>query len=233
MDKKKTGYKTNSILVAVNELELISQIETEVKRLFEGEGTGHDWFHINRVRKNALKIGKAEGADLFVIELAALLHDIADHKFHNNDLKVGPERARQLIEQMGGSVDLALQIGEIVAQVSFKGASVETPVASLEAAVVQDADRLDAIGAIGVARAFAYGGSKKHEIYNPEKTPNLHSTFLSYAKDEGTTVNHFYEKLLLLKGRMQTETAKKMAEGRHDFMVKFLDMFYAEWKGMV
>ena len=209
--------------------EIISNVELEVKRLFEGEGTGHDWFHIDRVRRNALAIGAKESADLYTVELAALLHDIADHKFHNNDLSVGPNRAREVVISSGGNLELAEKVAEIVSQVSFKGAGVETPVNSLEAAVVQDADRLDAIGAIGVARAFAYGGSKHREIYNPDKKPHLHDSFHSYARDEGTTINHFYEKLLLLKERMQTKTGVEMARESHDFMVRFLDRFFAEW----
>lgn len=209
--------------------EIISKVESEVKGLFEGEGTGHDWFHIDRVRRNATVIGAKESADLYIVELAALLHDIADHKFHNHDLSVGPNRAREVLLKSGGSLELAEKVAEIVSQVSYKGAGVDTPVSSVEAAVVQDADRLDAIGAIGIARAFAYGGSKHREIYNPDKKPCMHDSFDSYAKDEGTTINHFYEKLLLLQDRMQTKTGREMARNSHDFMVDFLDRFFAEW----
>ena len=142
---------------------IISRIEAEVKSQFEGEGTGHDWYHIDRVRRNALKIGVVEKADLFLVELGALLHDIADHKFHGNDLNVGPAHSKELILKYGGNEALAQRVSAIVSEISYKGAGVETAVTSLEAAVVQDADRLDAIGAIGIARAFAYGGSKKRE----------------------------------------------------------------------
>lgn len=208
---------------------IISRIEVDVKSRFDGEGTGHDWYHIDRVRCNALKIGGSENADLFLVELGALLHDIADHKFHGNDLNVGPAQSKELILKHGGNQDLAEQVSAIVSEISYKGAGVETAVTSLEAAVVQDADRLDAIGAIGIARAFAYGGSKNREIYNPTKSAHLHDSFLAYAEDDGASINHFYEKLLLLKDRMQTATGKKMAEKRHSFMEKFLETFYEEW----
>lgn len=219
----------NAIFAWMNNAEIISKIEAEVKALFEGESTGHDWYHIDRVRRNALQIGKAEGADMQLVELGALLHDIADHKFHDNDLSQGPTRSKELILKCGGSMSLANQVAKIVSEISYKGAGVETAVTSVEAAAVQDADRLDAIGAIGVARAFAYGGSKNREIYNPAKSPQLHHTFLAYAEDDGATINHFYEKLLLLKDRMQTATGRSMAEKRHAFMEKFLENFYAEW----
>jgi uncharacterized protein len=223
----------------------IRKIENRVKTLFAQEGTGHDWHHINRVRNTALKIAKAEnsakastpedakaeGADLFVVELAALLHDIADHKFHNHDLTVGPERTREIILEETRDTDLAERIAHIVSEISFKGAGEETPVSSLEAAVVQDADRLDALGAIGIARAFAYGGHKNRPIYDPEIKSTLHDNFEDYAKKGTHTINHFYEKLLLLKDRIHTDTGKKMAAERHRFMEEFLRQFYAEWKG--
>ncbi len=215
----------------VQEIRLLPAIESKVKSLFQSEGSGHDWHHIARVRNTALHIGKAEGGKLYLIELAALLHDIADHKFHDNDLTVGPRKARELIIENGGSEDLAETVSHIVAEVSFKGAEVETPVSSLEAAVVQDADRLDAIGAIGIARAFAYGGHKNRLLYDPDQDPTKHTAFEDYAKDQGHTINHFYEKLLLLKERMQTNTAKEMAMSRHRFMEVYLEQFYAEWNG--
>jgi uncharacterized protein len=213
--------------------DLIVTVEQRVRNLFEGEGTGHDWFHIDRVRKNALYLGKAEKANLQVVELAALLHDIADHKFNNHDLSVGPRMAKTILLQSGADNDMAERVAVIVSEVSYKGSGVGTPVSSVESAVVQDADRLDAIGAIGIARAFAYGGSKYREIYNPDKRPRGHDDFMSYATDEGTTINHFYEKLLLLKDRMQTQTGQSLAQERHDFMVSFLERFYREWEGAV
>lgn len=208
---------------------LIEEIECQVKSEFEGEGTGHGWFHIDRVRKNAIFIAKSEGAEIGIVELGALLHDIADHKFHDNNLDAGPQRARDMILNTGGDKELAKRVSILVSEVSYKGAHEETSTSSLEAAAVQDADRLDALGAIGIARAFAYGGSRQRELYNPNKKPILHDSFLAYAKSEGTTVNHFYEKLLLLKDRMLTKTGKKMAEKRHRYMEEFLKTFYAEW----
>ncbi len=217
----------------VLKMTLIQKIEAKVKEQFEGEGTGHDWHHIDRVRKNSLTLGEREGADLEVVNLGALLHDIADHKFHNNDLSVGPNTSRKLILEFGGTAELAERIAVLVAEISFKGAGVETPVSTIEAAVVQDADRMDAIGAIGIARAFAYGGSKHRAMYNPELRPNLHNDFQAYATDKGGTINHFYEKLLLLKDRMQTEAGREMAAERHVFMEQYLETFYAEWDGKI
>lgn len=222
-----------AIFAGMDKAEIIAKITREVKSLFEGEGTGHDWYHIDRVRRNALIIGRIENADLFLVELGALLHDIADHKFHSNDLSIGPKRSQELILKVRGDVVLAQRVAEIVSEISFKGAGIETKVSSIEAAVVQDADRLDALGAVGIARAFAYGGSKNREIYNPTQNPNLHDSFLAYAEDKGTTINHFYEKLLLLKDRMQTKTGKEMAEKRHAFMENFLETFYQEWNSGV
>jgi uncharacterized protein len=210
---------------------IVESIAALVEEKFRSDGTGHDWHHIARVWRTAISIGKAEGADMLLVELGALLHDIADHKFHNHDLKEGPKQARALITGHGGSEELAEKVAQIVSEVSFKGAGVETPVTSIEAAVVQDADRLDAIGAIGIARAFAYGGSKHRPLYDPDKPPNPHHNFRDYATDQGHTINHFYEKLLLLKARMQTETGKRMAAERHQFMEKYLSQFMAEWDG--
>lgn len=208
-------------------------IVKEVKSVLEGEGSGHDWWHIHRVRNNALQIALKEGADLEVVELAALLHDIADHKFHDGDLSIGPNRAEQLLIKHGYQSDLALKVKQIVAEVSFKGAEVDTPVSSIEGACVQDGDRLDAIGAIGIGRAFAYGGNKNRLMYDPNHPPQKHGDFEAYRTDDGPTINHFYEKLLLLKDRMQTETGKNMAIQRHQFMESFLAQFYKEWDVMV
>lgn len=208
---------------------ITARIEADLKSRFEGEGTGHDWFHIDRVRKNALQIAETEGADPLIVELGALLHDIADHKFHNHDLKAGPDKARAMLMEAGADAALAERVARIVAEVSYKGAGVETPVSSPESAAVQDADRLDALGAIGIARAFAYGGSKNRPMYAPGKNPEMHTDFWSYATAEGSTVNHFYEKLLLLKDRMQTAAGKEMARSRHAFMEDFLRQFFEEW----
>lgn len=197
--------------------------------LRETEG-GHDWWHIYRVWKNAQHIAKNEkDLDILVVELGSLLHDIADSKFHNGDEEIGPKAARDFLESLQIEEHVIFHVESIVRHVSFKGSLEGQTWTSPELSVVQDADRLDAIGAIGVARAFAYGGSKHREIYNPDKKPHLHDSFHSYARDEGTTINHFYEKLLLLKERMQTKTGVEMARESHDFMVRFLDRFFAEW----
>ena len=184
-----------------------------VKKEFLGEGTGHDYFHLKRVVENALKIGKAENANLFLVELSAWLHDVGDYKLHD-----GVDRSEELVKEFlltqNLSGELIDKVNEIISQVSFSKAN---PVTSLEAKVVQDADRLDALGAIGVARAFAYGGSKGRELWNPNQ-PN------------STTIQHFYDKLLKLKDLMNTETAKVMAEKRHRFLEEFLDQFYEEWE---
>jgi len=204
-------------------------IANEVKAVLEGEGSGHDWWHIHRVRNNAMAIADHEQANLEVVELAALLHDIADHKFHDGDLTIGPNRAEQLLLKHGYSKEVAQQVKQIIAEVSYKGAEEETPVSSIEAACVQDGDRLDAIGAIGIGRAFAFGGNKNRLMFDPNHPPKMHADFEAYRTDKGSTINHFYEKLLLLKGRMQTETGKKMAEERHTVMEDFLKQFYKEW----
>ena len=200
-----------------------------MRKSFFGEGTGHDWHHIDRVRKVALRLAEAEGANKEVVELAALLHDIADHKFHDHDLTVGPAKAKEVILEHGGSEELADRISQIISETSFKGAEVATPVSSIESAVVQDADRLDALGAIGIARAFAYGGSKNRPLYDPNEKTTMHRDFEAYANSKGSTVNHFYEKLLLLKDRMHTESGRKMAVERHRFMEDFLKRFFEEW----
>lgn len=211
--------------------EWVTTLEADLKKAFAGEASGHDWHHIDRVRRLALHLAVLEGADLLVVELAALLHDIADHKFHDHDLSMGPQKAFERVESLCGDQDLARRVATVVAEVSYKGAGVDTPVSTREAAVVQDADRLDAMGAIGIARAFAYGGSKNRLLYDPDQAPVLHDDFEKYARSKGTTVNHFYEKLLLLKDRMNTESARKMAEGRHRFMEEYLERFFAEWEG--
>jgi uncharacterized protein len=202
-----------------------------VKAKLSGEGSGHDWWHTCRVWKTSQRIGQAEGADLFVVELAALLHDIADWKAHGGNSAVGPEMARQWLMSLGVEETLIEQVCRIIADISFKGIGVEQPELSLEGKVVQDADRLDAIGAIGIARAFAYGGAKGRLIHDPEMKPEEHRTAEAYIKSTGTTVNHFYEKLLLLKDRMNTTTGRTIAEKRHPFMKDYLRQFLREWEG--
>ena len=199
-------------------------------QLAHAEG-GHDWFHIERVYKNALLIAEEEECDLTVVKLAALLHDIADSKFHGGDEMVGPKTARTFLESQNVSEDIILHVIAIIENISFKGGNFEKKFNSKELEIVQDADRLDAIGAIGIARTFNYGGFKNRPLYNPNIQPNLNMSKEEYKNSESPTLNHFYEKLLLLKDKMNTETGKKIAQKRHDFMVTFLSQFYAEWDG--
>ena len=201
-----------------------------VKQQLENAEGGHDWFHIERVYKNALLIAEGEDCDLTVVKLGALLHDIADSKFHGGDETVGPKTARAFLESQNVSEDIILHVIAIIENISFKGGNFEKKFNSKELEIVQDADRLDAIGAIGIARTFNYGGFKNRPLYNPNIQPNLNMSKEEYKNSESTTLNHFYEKLLLLKDLMNTETAKKIASERHDFMLKFLDEFYKECK---
>jgi uncharacterized protein len=202
-----------------------------VRGLLSGEGSGHDWFHIERVRNVALAIAREEGADLFVVELAALLHDVADWKFAGGDHEAGPRAAREWLKSLGVPQPTIDHVTTVIAGLSFKGAGVETPMSTIEGRCVQDADRLDAIGAIGIARAFAYGGHKGRAMYDPDVPPQPHASFEAYKKNTGPTINHFYEKLLLLKARMNTETGKRLAEQRHAVLEEFLEEFFAEWVG--
>lgn len=215
----------------MNKENIIQQTEDFVKNKLMGEGSGHDWWHVFRVWKTAIAIAKQEKSDLFIVELGALLHDVADWKFHGGDDLAGGRVAQQWLESLGVEKATIDHVCAIVNSVSFKGAGVPTPTKTIEAAIVQDADRLDAIGAIGIARAFAYGGHKGRELYNPAIKPEEHASFEQYKKNTGTTINHFYEKLLLLKNLMNTATAKNMAEKRHSFMEKYLDAFFEEWNG--
>ena len=213
--------------------EIIVRVAAEVKAQFSSEGSGHDWFHIERVWKNAKRIGVTEPADMFVVELAALLHDIADWKFHSGDEAIGPARARELLMVHNVSAEVIEHVVLIIATMSYKGAGVPTPMATIEGKIVQDADRLDAIGAIGIARTFAYGGHKGRLLYDPDRKPEMHTSKEAYFKTDAPTINHFYEKLLLLKDRMNTAEAKRMAEGRHRFMEQYLEQFYGEWEGNI
>ncbi|MCC9137354.1 HD domain-containing protein [Pontibacter silvestris] len=212
--------------------QIIETTADHVKEWFTGEGSGHDWWHIYRVWNNAKHIAKHEQADMFIVELAALLHDIADHKFHNGDDTVGPRVAREWLQGLHVSDEITDRICVIIKEISFKGAGTSSVMSSLEGAIVQDADRLDAIGAIGIARTFAYGGHKNREMYDPAIKPVLHDSFEAYKANTAPTINHFYEKLLLLKDRMHTETARRIAARRHQYMEEFLSQFYAEWEGL-
>jgi len=209
----------------MNISEIIQKTGQFVESEFRTEGSGHDWFHIDRVRKMALRIAETEDCDLFVIEMAALLHDLDDWKLTTTTESSKSENWLDFIEL---DSEVASHILEIIEEVSYKGAGTDTPVKSIEAAIVQDADRLDAIGAIGIARTFAYGGHKSRLIYDPSIIPVMHNDFQEYKNSSAPTINHFYEKLLLLKDRMNTKTAKIIAEQRHQFMNDFLVQFYEE-----
>lgn len=202
-----------------------------VKMKLSDDSSGHDWWHIYRVWQLAKTLYKTEQGDLFVIELAALLHDIADWKFHETE-EAGLDEVRKWLNSQNVESTVSKKVIEIIANVSFKGAGVKDKMISIEGKIVQDADRLDAIGAIGVARTFAFGGKFGNQMHNPNEKHQMHNSFSEYKKLKGTTVNHFYEKLFLLKDRMNTKSAKKIASERHQFMELFLNQFYDEWDGI-
>ena len=215
----------------MNTTNLIDKTILFVKEtLAQAEG-GHDWFHIERVYKNALLIAASENCDLEIVQLGALLHDIADSKFHDGDETIGPKTARTFLESENVVATTIDHVIAIIENISFKGGKVARKFSSIELDIVQDADRLDAIGAIGIARTFNYGGFKNRALYNPEIAPNLSMTKEEYKKNEAPTINHFYEKLLLLKDKMNTQTGKQIAQERHRYMEDFLEQFYAEWEG--
>lgn len=211
--------------------EIIEKTIAFVKNELQNAEGGHDWFHIERVYKNALLVSESEKVDRTIVSLGALLHDIADSKFHNGDETVGPKKASQFLKSENISEETIDHIVKIIENVSFKGGNKNQEFHSKELDVVQDADRLDALGAIGIARTFNYGGFKNRKLYDPEIKPNLNMTPSEYKASDAPTINHFYEKLLLLKNRMNTETGRKIAEERHAFMETFLKQFYAEWEG--
>ena len=211
--------------------EIISNTIAFVKEELQNAEGGHDWFHIERVYKNAMLISETEKVDKTVVVLGALLHDIADSKFHGGDESVGPKKARQFLNSQNISEETIEHIIKIIENVSFKGGNKHQKFHSKELGVVQDADRLDALGAIGIARTFNYGGFKNRKLYDPEIKPNLNMTASEYKASDAPTINHFYEKLLLLKQLMNTKTGRKIAEERHQFMETFLQQFYAEWEG--
>jgi uncharacterized protein len=202
-----------------------------VKQKLENAEGGHDWFHIERVYKNSLLISKEEDCDITVVQLGALLHDIADSKFHDGDETVGPRTARAFLESENVDEATIQHVINIIENISFKGGNFEKKFNSIELEIVQDADRLDALGAIGIARCFNYGGFKNRALYNPGIAPNLNMSKEEYKNSDSPTLNHFYEKLLLLKDKMNTPTGKKIAEARHQYMENFLSQFYAEWEG--
>jgi uncharacterized protein len=208
--------------------DIIEQTVSFVQKTLENAEGGHDWWHIHRVWTNARYIAQNEDCDLLVVELAALLHDIADSKFHNGDEEIGPATAANFLNSINVSADIVEHVQQIIRHMSFKASFDKAGFHSNELAIVQDADRLDAIGAIGIARAFSYGGFKDREIYNPNIKPNLNMTKEEYKNTTAPTINHFYEKLLLLKDKMNTGTGKRMALQRHNFMEDFLKQFYSE-----
>ncbi len=212
--------------------DMLTATAAHVRETLSGDSSGHDWWHIDRVRKNSLRIARDEGADLVITELAALLHDIADWKFHGGDDTAGPRAAREWLVRCEADPALIEDVCEIVATLSFKGAGVSTEMTTLEGRCVQDGDRLDALGAVGIARAFAFGGHFGRAMYDPEVPPELHQSFAAYKQKGGPTINHFYEKLLLLRDRMQTATGRRLAQERHQFMETFLVRFFAEWNGV-
>ena len=214
--------------------EIVEETIAFVKEtLKEAEG-GHDWFHIQRVYLNAEHIAQGEDVDFLVVSLGALLHDIADAKFHNGDESIGPKIGQQFLESLEVDPGTIAHVVGIINNISFKNSLSKDGLSrfnSRELEIIQDADRLDAIGAIGIARAFNYGGFKNRELYNPEIAPNLSLSKEEYKTSKAPTINHFYEKLLLLKDKMNTPIGRKMAEERHEFMLNFLKQFYREWDG--
>ncbi len=209
--------------------QLISNTIRFVKTQLAQAESGHDWFHIERVYKNALLIAQEENCNLTIVKLAALLHDIADSKFHDGDEAIGPRTAQFFLESQQVDPTIIANVVQIIENISFKGGNVSATFASIELNIVQDADRLDAIGAIGIARTFNYGGFKNRLLFDPSIPPVLNQSKEAYKKSTAPTLNHFYEKLLLLKDKMHTERGKKMAVKRHHFMELFLSEFYAEW----
>ncbi|MBW6480239.1 MAG: HD domain-containing protein [Bacteroidales bacterium] len=216
-----------------NQQIIINKTINFVKNELAGAEGGHDWWHIWRVWNLSVKIAESENADLFVVELGALLHDIADSKFHHGDEALGPQKARSFLESLGVDESVIDHVVKIVANVSFSAGKEKQSFRSKEMDIIQDADRLDAMGAIGIARAFNFGGFKNREMYNPEIKPRHNMTKEEYKKNIAPTINHFYEKLLLLKDKMNTDTGKKMAIQRHEYMEKFLARFYQEWEGNI
>lgn len=211
--------------------DLIAKTILFVKEKLENAEGGHDWFHIERVYKNAVLISKNEVCDTTIVQLGALLHDIADSKFHNGDETIGPRVAREFLESEKVDDEVITHVVNIIENISYKGGNFEKKFTSIELDIVQDADRLDAIGAIGIARTFNYGGFKNRTLYDPEIAPNSSMTKEEYKKNDSPTLNHFYEKLLLLKDKMNTATGEQIAQERHRYMEGFLAQFYAEWEG--
>ncbi len=213
----------------MNKAHILKATQSFVQKKLAEDTSGHDWWHIQRVHNLAKKIAQAEGGDLFIIELAALLHDISDWKFNGGDEYLGGKIAHDWLKELGADTETCEKVEGIINNLSFKGAQVSEKMRSLEGKIVQDADRLDAIGAIGIARTFTYGGYKGRPMYQPDVEPILHESFEAYKNKTSHTINHFYEKMLLLKDRMNTPTAKHLAEARHQFVEQYLAQFLLEW----
>ncbi len=218
------------------EEQIIEETIKFVKETLKDAESGHDWFHVQRVWRNSILISKGESengenVNLLVVQLAALLHDIADHKFHNGDDTVGSKVAKAFLEKLNVDKETIAAVCNVILKISFKGSSAKNEIDSLEGMIVQDSDRLDAVGAIGVARAFSYGGYRNRQMFDPDDLPKPNMTWEQYKSNTGCTVNHFYEKLLLLKDRMNTPSGKKIAQERHDYMAGFLEKFMSEWNG--
>lgn len=217
----------------MDQRDILKKTEFFVRETLQNAEGGHDWWHIHRVRNTSLTIGRLEGGDLFIVELGALLHDIADSKFHDGNDEIGPAKAAAFLQSIGCKKEHIEHVRNIVQYISYKGGHQNTDFQSLELDVIQDADRLDAIGAIGIARAFNYGGFKNRALYDPDIPPNLQMDVETYKKSKGPTINHFYEKLLLLKDLMNTNTGRQMAIERHAYLIGFLDQFFREWDGEI
>lgn len=211
---------------------LVAGVSASVRRRMEGDGTGHDWWHVWRVWKTAARLARSERkADPVIVSLGALLHDVGDWKFHGGDEEAAPREAAKFLRKVRAERAIVDRVAQVCREISFKGAGVADRPTSLEARIVQDADRLDAIGAVGIARAFAYGGAKGRLLFEPGVKPVLHGSFAAYKKSKSHTINHFHEKLLLLKERLHTEAARRIARERHAFLVTYLKRFHAEWDG--
>jgi uncharacterized protein len=217
----------------MDERELIQRTADHVKDAMAGDSSGHDWWHVYRVWQTAIRLASQMEANLTVVELGALLHDIADWKLHDGDVEIGPRVAREWLESLKAHPEIVDRVTGIIAGLSFAGAGVPDKACSIEAQIVQDADRLDALGAVGIGRTFAFGGAHHRLMYDPEIRPVYHDNFESYKSSASPTINHFYEKLFLLKDRMHTAAGREMAEGRHQYMVDFVNRFYMEFDGKI
>jgi uncharacterized protein len=211
--------------------EVIDKTASYVRDELCSDSSGHDWWHVYRVKEMAVKIARREGADVYIVELGALLHDISDYKLNGGDMEKGPRIAASWLRNLGESDECASAVADIIANMSFKGAGTDSTLSTIEGQVVQDADRLDAMGAIGIARAFAFGGYSGQLMHDPVKAPEYHATPAEYVSRDTTTINHFYEKLLLLRDRMNTPSARHVANGRHAVLEQFLSEFTTEWDG--